>query len=275
MQMQRKRLLRRWLVAAAACLAVVLVAAPAHAWEVTAAGSVAPPQYASQLDTPPDPTVSRVLTVAHNAGDNAATTRAATAHGAGAIEIDVWRDNQSLVARHNRIFPVISSWLPGGSPLNQVWNSVGSRPVVLDLKSTSPTALRMVTAEINRHPGSRVIVTTPSRTALEALRRDAPTVTRLLTVLNSGGLHRLLADPGPLAVAQGVSIRQTLLTSDVTSSLHNDHLLVQAWTVNTMARLNELSRWGVDGVTTDNLSILDAVARASAANSPSVAPFAP
>ena len=43
------------------------------------------------------------------------------------------------------------------------------------------------------------------------------------------------------------------------SWLHEQHLLVLAWTVNDVHRLNALVRDGVDGVTTANLAILQAL----------------
>jgi len=46
------------------------------------------------------------------------------------------------------------------------------------------------------------------------------------------------------------------------SWMHQRRLLVLAWTVNDGQRLNELIRLGIDGVTTANLAILQALAMA-------------
>lgn len=249
---------------AALVLGGMLLAWPAHALASSASGTDAPRQYTGRLDAIPDPAIGHVLTIAHNAGDSPSTTRGAVAHNAGAVEIDVTNVDGRLVARHGAITPMVGDWLPIGHTVGQVWDGLGSGRVLLDLKSTTASALRLVVAEINRHPGSDVLVSTPSRQALETLQRATPGVTRLLTVWDNAGLSRLLADRGLLAVVQGVSIRQAVLTADTMASLHQAGLFVQAWTVNTVARLNQLAGWGLDGVTTENLTLLDAVAARAA-----------
>lgn len=229
---------------------------------VRAAGPGSPSQFAGAFDATPDPSIGRLFTIAHNAGDSASSTAAAVAHNAGAIEIDVMLNDGRLLARHNAMAPVIGDWLPPGRRLDAVWAGLGSRTVLLDLKSTSPGALRLVAREISRHPSSRVLVSTPSLSALSFLQREAPRATRLLTVGSDRTLDRLLGDPGMLSIAQGVSIRQSMLTAEKVSALHRAGLFVQAWTVNTIGRLDQLNRWAVDGITTDNLTVLDAVSRA-------------
>jgi hypothetical protein len=246
-----------------ACVTIVCVAAlvgggQARALASTAAAGTAT-QYTSRPEVAVDPAVGRLLAIAHNAGDYSLTTSRAISHRAGAVEIDVLRDGQLLIARHNGIRPVISARLPGGRPIGQAWDGAGTTPVLLDLKSTSSQAVGLVLAELNRHPGSRVLVSTTSGVALELLRRDAPDVTRLLTVKDEPTLQMVLAGSGGVGAAQGVSIREQLLTPDVISSLHAAHLFVQAWTVNDIVRVNDLARWGVDGVTADNLAVLDAI----------------
>jgi hypothetical protein len=53
-----------------------------------------------------------------------------------------------------------------------------------------------------------------------------------------------------------VSIRQSLLNTDSASQLRDLELIIVAWTVNDLTRVNELVRLGVDGITTDNLAIM-------------------
>jgi len=153
----RQHLRRRGLASIA--VAALVIIGPAHALAATATDPGSTSQYAKPLDAAPSPAIGRMVAIAHNAGDNATTTAAAVAHDAGAVEIDVVRDHGRLIARHNRIAPLIGDWMPLGRRVGAVWDGLGSRPVLLDLKSTSTSALRLVVQG----------VTTDNLTVLDAI----------------------------------------------------------------------------------------------------------
>jgi glycerophosphoryl diester phosphodiesterase len=57
----------------------------------------------------------------------------------------------------------------------------------------------------------------------------------------------------------GVSVFQGLVDASLVAWVHQHKLVVLAWTVNDGQRMNELARLGVDGITTANLAILQAL----------------
>jgi glycerophosphoryl diester phosphodiesterase len=67
----------------------------------------------------------------------------------------------------------------------------------------------------------------------------------------------LRSNPDRLSLIDGVTIRHTLLDEDAARWLREQHLIVLAWTVNDLPRTNELVRYGVDAITTDNLAIME------------------
>lgn len=142
----------------------------------------------------------------------------------------------------------------------EAWQAVSSAPAtLLDLKNNSPAAIRQVSILLAQHRGThRVYISTPNLSALRQLQKAAPATTRLLTVSTPRAVAALL-QAGRLEGINGVSIKDSLLTPAVVRSLRQRDLLVQSYTVNRMSRVNQLSSWGVTGVTTDDLTIAGAV----------------
>jgi glycerophosphoryl diester phosphodiesterase len=53
-----------------------------------------------------------------------------------------------------------------------------------------------------------------------------------------------------------ISIRHSLLTRERVADLRGRGVTMIAWTVNDAARAHELISWGVDGITSDSLVLL-------------------
>ena len=58
----------------------------------------------------------------------------------------------------------------------------------------------------------------------------------------------------------GISVFQGLVSKDLVTWAHTHRLQVLAWTVNDQYRMDQLLSFGVDGITTANLGILQALA---------------
>jgi glycerophosphoryl diester phosphodiesterase len=70
-------------------------------------------------------------------------------------------------------------------------------------------------------------------------------------------MEALAREPEVREQINGVSIRDALLLEETMDWLKFQDLSVYAWVVNDLERLNELVEWGVDGIVTDNLAILE------------------
>ena len=61
------------------------------------------------------------------------------------------------------------------------------------------------------------------------------------------------------ATIQGIAIADGLLNFSTVKALRQRHYWIQVWTVNSAERANELAAWGVNGITTDSLAMMDAM----------------
>ncbi len=255
---------RRTLLVAGA--AVVLVVASVVAWpHLQRYTGVAPPRQVDEpvrVDSTLAGSYSAVLGIAHNAGNNQTTTRAAIAAGADVVEIDVIMARGQLVAGR----PHHWQWLAGlvfrGPTLAQAWQYTSAAPEVkLDLKQSDQAFLDALVAFLREHGGDpgRVLVTSPDVGALSYLQSRLPGVTLLFSANGPDAVRRLRADTRLQGAIGGVSVFQGLVDADLVAWAHARHLLVLGWTVDDAARLDQLVRLGVDGVTTANLAVLRAL----------------
>lgn len=200
---------------------------------------------------------SRVFAVAHNSGDRLATTREALDHGADVIEIDVISVGDTLYAAHHTPPWFVYEGIYQGPRLDRVWVAAADAEVVkLDLKERSPRYVDLVIAFLNARDDRQVIVTTDHRPTLEALRVSVPHAFRFLSVGTGDHLDALQSDPELSTLIDGVTIRETLLDEESAAWLRESGLMTLAWTVNDVGRMNELVKLGVNGITTDNLAIM-------------------
>jgi glycerophosphoryl diester phosphodiesterase len=258
---------RRLLWAIAGGLAVALLVAAVVAWPYVRiyTGSAPPPQSYErvQLDPALAQDYPRVLGVAHNAGNNLGTLSTALHYGAGVIEIDVISARGQLVAGRNHWWGWLARQLFRGPTLVQAWDRASAAKVIkLDLMQTDRGFLNDVVAFLAPRSGSRrVMVSSRDSSALRYLHIRLPGVTMLFSVPNPDAVHELQTDSALQRAIGGVSVFQGLVGSHLTNWVSRHNLLILAWTVNDSARLNQLVRLGVDGITTGNLAILRALSR--------------
>lgn len=199
----------------------------------------------------------RTFGVAHNSGDSLVATRRALRAGADVIEVDVVSLRGELYAGHDPPLPLVGPRVFRGPRLEEVWVVARAADYVkLDLKESSPPYLRAVASFLNREKAERVIVSSRDLASLEFLARELPQAILLLSVPSASRLAALRTDTRALEVIDGVTLRHTLLDEESARWFEERGLLVFVWTVNDFARVAELARQGVDGVTTDNLAIL-------------------
>ena len=221
-------------------------------------GHGVPRQYRSDLLSEILADYADVQGVAHNAGNSLATAAEASRHNADIIEVDVVSVNGRLYASHDGPRPIIGSRVFPRPRLERVWDETGDSPLLIDVKEPSAGYRAHLLDFLGTEMGEReVLVSSRSRRTLEEFERSQPAVKRLLSVSSVKGLTNLSEDPDLLSLIDGVSVRHTLLDEETVQWLRSNDLTVFAWVVNEIGRVNELVEWGVDGITTDDLAILD------------------
>jgi hypothetical protein len=218
-------------------------------------------QFHRELDPALIEDYPRVLGVAHNAGNRLDLTRTALAHGADVIEVDLISVGGRLVAGRNQPLQWLSNRLFRGPALTDVWTAAAAAPVIkLDLMQDDRAFLDQLVAFLaDRQHTRRVMISTRDPDALEYLRPSLPAVQLLYTLASPEAVDHLRADPRLQATVDGVSVFQGLVSADLVRFMHSRWLLVLAWTVDDVNGLNAVVRDGVDGVTTRNLAILEAL----------------
>lgn len=200
----------------------------------------------------------QVFGVAHNSGGTLAATKEALAHGADVIEIDVVSMNGTLYAAHASPLRWLGPRVFRGPTLAAVWEAAAEADVIkLDLKESSAGYLDLLFAFLAERRDHEVIVATGNERVLAAFETRAPWVIRLLSVGSQRRLRQLQRRPDLAARIDGVTIRERLVTEETGRWLESAGLLVLAWTVNDLERVNELVHLGVDAITTDNLAIME------------------
>ena len=253
----------RWAIAGV--LVVALAAAVIVAWPLVQryTGAAPPAQFYDKAGL--DPALAqqdtRVLGVAHNAGNNTGTLATALRYGADVIEIDVISARGQLVAGRDQPLPWLARQLFRGPTLAEAWDRAAPAGIVkLDLKQTDHAFLNdLVTFVAPRASSRRVMISSDNREALLYLHTRLPDVTLLFSVNGPDALHQLQSDPTLQQAIGGASVFQGLVDANLVTWAHRHKLLILAWTVNDSQRLNELVRLGVDGITTANLAILQAL----------------
>lgn len=223
-----------------------------------------------QPQTPPSPTTHAVLRIAHRAGNERGAVASALAAGVDWIEADIWYAQGRLQARHERALwrlPVLyDKWsvrlrprLLGLADLLRLTDEHGTH-IFVDVKGLHPR-LPAAIARTVRDAGAlgRVAVCGQYWPVLDAIGREEPAI----PVYHSIGrpeqmaLYRQQPAASTDTCAAGLSVARSLLTTDDVHALHARGLRIVAWTVNNADEAAKLARWGVDGITSDRLDVLE------------------
>ena len=254
----RRRLLIAGLIATTVITAVVI----AWPWARIYTGTAPPDQFYRPLSPPVEMPARQVLGVAHNAGNHTATTAAALRYGADVIEIDVVEARGRLAAGRAYGWPWLAELVFQGETLADAWRHAAAAKIVqLDLQQTDRSLLDALVRFLDHRAGRPVVVSTRDASAIVYLRpRLSPAIRLLFSVPFPHAVAKVRHDRALIHAVDGISVFQGLVGTDLVRWAHQRKLLVLAWTVNDARRLDELLRLGVDGITTDNLAILQALA---------------
>lgn len=222
-----------------------------------------PDQYYSDFDSANLVLTARqytsVYAVAHNSGGNVDAVLAGIVYGADIIEMDVVEFGGVLYSAHNRPLPFLGyRWFKGPS-VDRVMAAAGqARGIMLDLKETDAAYVTLVVDFINSRPDTRpIFVSSRNPNVLRQIDLRAPAATLLLSVPNLASLNNLLSNYPLTTLVDGVSIRESVLDDETARQLRTNDLMIFAWVVNDLRRANTLIELGVDGITSDNLAMLN------------------
>jgi glycerophosphoryl diester phosphodiesterase len=258
-RLRRERL--RWAIAGV--LVVALAVAAGVAWPLVQryTGAAPPAQFYERVQLDPALDYTKVLGVAHNAGNNPGTLATALRDGADVIEVDVLSAHGQLVAGRPQPWSWLAERLFRGPTLAEAWNQAAAADVLkLDLMQTDHKFLDELVAFLTaRSRSRRVMISSRDMGALAYLHRRLPDVTLLFSAAFPDAVQQLQSDHSLQQVIGGASVFQGLVDANLVTWMHEHKLIILAWTVNESERFNQLVRLGVDGITTANLAILGAL----------------
>lgn len=211
-----------------------------------------------------------MLLVAHRTPATPAGCDRLAAAGARVFEVDVQLDDAERV--------LVSHYLPLGPVLQR--DNWRLRPraravrdpllaevlarvpdgceVLLDLKERSAARADRLVAALTAALGGQSGFIACGGQAGDLDRLRAAGFRTWRTIGDAATLRAVLA--GAALPDEAVSVRQSLLSREVVAVLHERVPAVVAWTVNQPRRAAALRRFGVDGVTTDRLAVLQSLA---------------
>jgi glycerophosphoryl diester phosphodiesterase len=216
------------------------------------------------------------LAIAHRAGNHLALLQTAERSGADLVEADLWLHRGRVEVRHLRTFgelPVPVLW--DRWQLARGWGerltlpellaaaSPGTR-FLLDLKGIDvrlASQVRRTMAALA--PDRPYAVCSQSWELLEAFRGN-----ELALIVHSVGDERMLRDIQERLTwheHQAVGVDHRLLTAPRVTALRDLVPAVFAWTVNSESRMHELVDWGVNGIISDRLEVLESLLATRAA----------
>jgi glycerophosphoryl diester phosphodiesterase len=213
------------------------------------------------------------VAIAHRYGNDLARLRAAEAAGARMVELDAWYHHGRLEVRHAKTawpLPVLwDKWYVRRRrqplELQTVLGALGpDTGVMVDLKGSHPRLPTLLRQALASHIGRReILVSSRYWDHLPSLR-DQPNVTLFHSVGTAGQLARVWPRLSHRE-NDAISIHYALLDGATVARLKDRVRLVATWPINDERRLDDVLRWRVDGVITDELEIVGELARRVAA----------
>lgn len=207
--------------------------------------------------------MTRPLAIAHRAGNDLGTLRAALDRGADLVEADVHAYRGRLEVRHLKTLGPWWLWERDEVVRRRdvldvrelLAAAAGDPRLMLDLKGIHPRlAARLATVLTETIPDTPITVCTQHWWMLSAFRP----LTNVRLVLSAGsrrGLRRLRSRVRRQP-SYGVCVHRRLLTPQLVDELRHNAEVVFTWPVDTGAELDDAYRLGVDGVIGKDLAVL-------------------
>lgn len=213
-------------------------------------------------------TVTRIL---HRAGNVASLLVLARHPAVDAIEADAWVHGDRILVHHERPLgpvPLLVGWggLRRRSSALQLETvleaTAGCADLVIDLRSwlgdPAPDLARALAVESDH---ARVRVTCEDWSIADRVRAWLPGVRIGYSLRTEAQLRAYLAGRDAERIPEtAVAVRHTLLhTADEVAVLRERARRVNAWTVDDVDRALQLASWGVDEITSNHVTVLNAL----------------
>jgi hypothetical protein len=214
---------------------------------------------------------SHALAIAHRAGNHPWLLEAATLAGVDVVEADVWPHRGRLEVRHLKTMgPIPLLWdrwklEPAWRErllLSRLLEAVNGPMLMLDLKGWSTGASVRIKDEARDWLGGGRTLTVCARNW--KLLEPFMGVPGVNVVHSMGDESELLAAWKVLEERRGagVSIHQRLLTEEVVTRLRGLVPVVMTWPINDEEMMRRLTGWGVNGIISDRMEVLEAMVAA-------------
>jgi glycerophosphoryl diester phosphodiesterase len=215
----------------------------------------------------PQPSVPRIVTIAHRAGNDRAALEQALSAGVDAVEADLRWDSGRIVTRHDRRLPFSrlywGYWHLRFDPrrqgtLDEFLEQVRGRAwPYLDLKAPARPFARALLEALRRHNiAKETEVSTGHWRLLAELRRAEPGLRVIRSVGNRRDLADLLALPGDDPLQAGVAISRDLLDEELAHRLRALRPTLYVWGIDDLEDARRVVGWGATGVIADSLELL-------------------
>ncbi|RJQ13141.1 MAG: hypothetical protein C4558_00430 [Dehalococcoidia bacterium] len=209
--------------------------------------------------------VQRIL---HRAGNDRAVLPLSRHPAVDAIEADLWSVSGQLVAHHERPLGTLRLGISRHGftrllpvPLEALLEVVEDAALVLDLRAWAGDPAPDLARTLSLLDRSRLRVTCEDWRLADRVRAWLPDLDVAYSIRDERQLRAYLTgrDAGAIEPVS-VVIRHTLLhTPDEVEALRLRAGDVGVWTVDDTARALELEAWGVDHITSNRLTVLNAL----------------
>jgi glycerophosphoryl diester phosphodiesterase len=214
------------------------------------------------VSTPP-------LTIAHRAANRLSTLEEAFASGVDYAEADVWLHRGRLEVRHDKTagplpflwdrWSLKPIWAPRLTLEELLAAAAGRGKLFLDLKGRASGLADAVSEAIHQAGAEDQVAFSGGWSHLDRLAELLPQVPRFYTA----GSRRRLAVLRPRLERREIaalSLDSRFLTNEIVAELGAMGVeAVVAWAVETSESARRLLAWGISGITSDSLTLLDAI----------------
>jgi len=213
---------------------------------------------------------ARPLVIAHRAGNELDRAQRAFRAGADLIETDIWSFRGRLELRHVKTMgPVPLLWdrwtlEPGWQKRLVLDDLLQALPIearlLLDLKGEHPDLGRLVVDAITRAQPDRALILCGRNWRQLDPVVDYPDVMTFYSVGSDDELAAIWERLGRMT-NPAVSIHSRYLTPDIAGRLKALGTTVVTWPINSITSARRLHQLNIDGFTSDNLWLIESIAR--------------